>query len=54
MISVDNLIIWAKEEAIGRSATFPHGWIPIEALKELICNIQDAEPIPYSPKKRDE
>ena len=54
MIIVDDLIIWAKDEAIGRSATIPCGWISVEALQDLICKIQDAEPIPFSPKKRGE
>lgn len=50
MISFDNLIVWAKAEAIGRSVSFPHGWIPVEALQDLVLKIQDAEPRPYVPK----
>ena len=54
MIIVDDLIIWAKQEAIGRSATIPCGWISVEALQDLICKIQDVEPMPFLPKKRGE
>lgn len=52
MISVDNLIKWARQEAIGRSLSYPNGWIPTEALQDLVLKIQDADPLPYKPKLR--
>ena len=30
MISVNNLIKWARQEAIGRSVSYPDGWIPLK------------------------
>lgn len=51
MIKVDDLIAWAKDNAVGRSTSYPNGWIEASALKELAWFIDRAEPIPYFYKR---
>lgn len=47
MISVMDLRGWAEEHAIGRSASYPHGWIKHEDLIQLAYEIQKKYPLEY-------
>ena len=47
MISVQDLIKWCEDNAIGRSATYPQGWIGAEALKDLVHLVEMDEPLPF-------
>lgn len=50
MIAVVDLIAWAKENAWGRSATVPDGWIPSELMQNLVYEIKKVEPLHYNPQ----
>lgn len=50
MIAVVDLIAWAKENAWGRSATVPDGWVPSELLQNLVYEIKKVEPLHYEPQ----
>lgn len=47
MISVQDLRDWAEENAFGRTAAFPHGWISSADLKYLAACIECAYPLNY-------
>ena len=48
-ILVNHLQEWANENAIGRSVSFPLGWIDANALRKLADAIEKKEPFPYVP-----
>lgn len=48
MISVKDLRHWMEQEAIGRSTTFPDGWISGEKLSELAEKVSAKEPLNYN------
>ena len=47
MISVNDLIKWAKENAIGRSTSYWLGFISADQLEELTKMIREKEPLNY-------
>lgn len=47
MISVEDLIGWARENAVGRSANYPQGWIRGDDLLALAAMTKDIEPQDY-------
>ena len=51
MIKVDDLIAWAKENAWGKSSSYPCGWIPSQLLQNLVYEIKKVEPFHYEPKQ---
>ena len=52
MILVNDLIAWAKENAIGRSTTHWLGFISAEQLEKLTKRIREKEPLNYTPEER--
>ena len=54
MIFVEDLIEWAKRNAIGRSITHPDGAIVSMDLLRLAVECIDAEPKNYKPKEEDD
>ena len=53
MILVKDLIEWAKQNAIGRSVSYPDGAIRSMDLLRLATDCLDAEPTTYKPPKAD-
>lgn len=53
MILVKDLIEWAKQNAIGRSASYHDGAIRGMDLLRLAIDCLDAEPMNYKPPKED-
>ena len=51
MILVNDLIKCAKENAIGRSSTYWHGFISADLLEDLAKKIREKEPFDYVPKE---
>lgn len=47
MIYYDTLMKWAAEHAIGRSASYLHGWIKLGDLKMLVSQMEKTEPLEY-------
>ena len=47
MISVQDLIKWCGEHAIGRSFTYPDGWIQASDLRLLAMQIEREEPLAF-------
>ncbi len=47
MICVKDLVAWAIENAIGRSVSYPDGWISSDDLIRLAAQIRTADPLPY-------
>jgi hypothetical protein len=47
MISVSDLLKWADEHAIGRSASYPRGWISGKDLQMLSIQIEQNEPLNF-------
>lgn len=47
MISVADLIKWADEHAIGRSGSYPRGWITHNDLRFLAAQIEIIYPRDY-------
>ena len=47
MISVEDLIKWCEDNAIGRSSTYPQGWIEADALKDLAYIVGRYEPLSF-------
>ena len=45
MISVKDLIIWASNHAIGKSATVPNGWISATDLADLAKLVKKNNPL---------
>ena len=50
MILVKDLIEWAKQNAIGRSASYPDGAIRSLDLLRLTTDCYGAEPLTYNPQ----
>lgn len=50
MILVNDLIKWAKENTIGRSSTYWHGFISADLLEDLAKKIREKEPFHYDPR----
>ena len=50
MILVKDLIEWAKQNAIGRSASYPDGAIRSLDLLRLATDCYGAEPLTYNPQ----
>ena len=46
MLRVDILIEWANAVAIGKSNTYPDGWVSGENLQQLAETVIDEEPLP--------
>lgn len=46
MLRVDILIEWAKTVAIGKSTTYPDGWVSGENLQRLAEKVMEEEPLP--------
>ena len=53
MILVKDLIEWAKQNAIGRSVSYPDGAIRSMDLLRLATDCLDADPMNYTPPKED-
>lgn len=51
MILVKDLIEWAKENAVGRSISYPDGAVRSLDLLHLASECLKAEPITYNPKQ---
>ena len=51
MILVKDLIEWAKQNAIGRSVSYPDGAIRSMDLLRLATDCLDADPMTYKPPK---
>ena len=47
MISVKRLMTWCEEHAVGRSPSYPKGWICSADLMELARKVNDCEPLSY-------
>ena len=54
MILVKDLIEWAKQNAIGRSVSYPDGAIRSMDLLRLATDCLEADPMNYKPPKEDE
>ena len=54
MILVKDLIEWAKQNAIGRSVSYPDGAIRSMDLLRLATDCLDADPMTYKPPKEEE
>lgn len=54
MIKVDDLITWARNNAYGRSASLPCGWIMSEQLQSLAYEMKKVDPLNYDPKVKAE
>lgn len=52
MIKTMDLIQWAKQNAVGCSASYPAGWIKGEDLEKLARAVIKREPFDYSPVYR--
>lgn len=47
MISVEDLLKWADEHAIGRSPSYPRGWISAKDLLVLVRLVEAKDPLNY-------
>ena len=47
MISVYDLIAWSMEHAIGRSASYPKGWICASDLMQLAKMVELVHPLAF-------
>ena len=47
MILVKDLVQWANENAIGRSTSYPNGWISADKLMMLVEQIKHTDPMPF-------
>ena len=47
MIPVSDLIKWAEEHAIGRSPSYPHGWVSGKELRMLSVQVDQNEPLNF-------
>ena len=47
MISVKRLMTWCEEHAVGRSPSYPKGWIYSADLMELARKVNDCKPLSY-------
>ena len=52
MILVKDLIEWAKQNAVGRSVTYPDGAIRSMDLLRLATDCLDNEPMTYKPPRK--
>ena len=47
MISVEDLRKWADEHAIGRSASYPRGWLGADDLRRLALEVERCYPLDF-------
>lgn len=47
MISIEDLRKWADEHAIGRSPSYPRGWISGKDLQMLSVQVEQNEPLNF-------
>ena len=47
MISVSDLLKWADEHAIGRSPSYPRGWISAKDLLVLVRLVEAKDPLNF-------
>lgn len=47
MISVEDLRKWADEHAIGRSASYPRGWVSASDLLVLVRLVEANDPLNF-------
>lgn len=47
MISVSDLLKWADEHAIGRSPSYPRGWVSGKDLQNLSIQVEQNEPLNF-------
>lgn len=47
MISVSDLLKWADEHAIGRSPSYPKGWVRGKDLQMLSVSVEQKEPLNF-------
>lgn len=47
MISVSDLLKWADEHAIGRSPSYPRGWVSGKDLQMLSVQVEQNEPLNF-------
>lgn len=47
MISVEDLRKWADEHAIGRSPSYPRGWISGKDLQMLAAQVEQIDPLNF-------
>jgi hypothetical protein len=45
MISVSDLLKWADDHAIGRSPSYPRGWVSGKDLQTLSVQVEQNEPL---------
>ena len=45
MIAVRDILIWAEDHAIGKSSSYPKGWIRGDDLMQLAQAVKDKEPL---------
>jgi len=47
VISVEDLIKWTNDNAVGRSTSFPKGWIRHEDLRTLSIQVRENYPLDF-------
>ncbi len=47
MIRTDDLILWAREHAVGHSIAYVNGWVRGDDLRLLAAAVTDREPFDY-------
>lgn len=47
MIPVSDLLKWADEHAIGRSPSYPRGWVSAKDLQMLSAQVEQNEPLNF-------
>ena len=47
MIPVSDLLKWADEHAIGRSPSYPRGWVSGKDLQMLSVQVEQNEPLNF-------
>lgn len=47
MISVSDLLKWADEHAIGRSPSYPRGWVSAKDILVLARMVEARDPLNY-------
>lgn len=47
MIPVSDLLKWADEHAVGRSASYPRGWVSAKDILALARMVEARDPLNY-------
>lgn len=51
MIKVKDLNKWIEDHTVGRSRSYPQGWISPEDLMKLAKEVSEQHPLAWNPKK---